>query len=61
MRIFSSNQEKVVFVVPTFEIAEGEEFPRSKRELLDLYIKEKVVYFHKYRSEFKKSPIFFFT
>ena len=29
--------EKLVFVVPTFEIEEGEEFPANKQRLLELY------------------------
>jgi len=44
--LFSS--EKVVYVVPTFEIEASEEnkLPKSHQELARLYKTEKVVFFH---------------
>lgn len=38
-----------VYVVPVFEVTEDEpDVPRTKIQLLDLYAKEKAVYFHRY-------------
>ncbi|KAK6619735.1 hypothetical protein RUM43_012495 [Polyplax serrata] len=42
-------KKKHVFVLPVFEVAENEpDVPRTKAQLLDLYEKERAVYFHRY-------------
>lgn len=41
-------ESKLVYVVPTFEIEEGEKLPENKAELVQLYNQDKAVYFHKF-------------
>eukprot|EP00095_Tigriopus_kingsejongensis_P011300 maker-scaffold14_size734282-snap-gene-3.18 protein:Tk11300 transcript:maker-scaffold14_size734282-snap-gene-3.18-mRNA-1 annotation:"n-acetyllactosaminide beta- -n-acetylglucosaminyltransferase-like" len=42
-----SQESPVVFVLPIFEIEEDSKFPKSKKQLINLYKEEKAVYFHK--------------
>lgn len=48
--IFEFNVDfRHVYVLPVFEVADDEpDIPRTKPELLDLYEKDKAVYFHRY-------------
>lgn len=43
-----TNCDRIVYVLPIFEVDANEDIPRTKKQLLQLMRKEKAVYFHKF-------------